>query len=80
MSAPRDQRPDAVPLQGEVRRAVMAARTPLLRPTRPSEVWGLDFALAWGPEGADADGGGLVHTRGPLSGDAGGARAAADHR
>jgi putative transposase len=33
------------------KRAVSAARTPLLRPTRPDEVWGLDFvsdALAWG--------------------------------
>lgn len=33
------------------KRAVSAARTPLLRPTRTDEVWGLDFvedALAWG--------------------------------
>jgi putative transposase len=33
------------------KRGVSVARTPLLRPTRPDEVWGLDFvqdALAWG--------------------------------
>ena len=33
------------------KRGVSVARTPLLRPTRPNEVWGLDFvqdALAWG--------------------------------
>jgi putative transposase len=33
------------------KRAVSVARTPLMRPTRPDEVWGLDFvsdALAWG--------------------------------
>ena len=49
------------------KRAVSAARTPLIKPTQPDEVWGTGLRLRRhlvGQNAADADGGRPLHARG----------------